>query len=443
MTTFPFKDSDAVFAWLMGFVNVEKGQKTEFKLDRMRSLCGSLGHPERSSPVIHVAGSKGKGSVSMMIARILEAAGLRTGLYTSPHLLRWKERMTLAGEEMDEEPILESVGRLFPLVEGKLPEDFVGEELPTYFELTTLVAFEAFALSRCQAAVIETGLGGRLDSTNVVDSAASVIMPIELEHTEWLGDSIEKIAFEKAGIIKPGKPCVLSSQKPEARAVFESACAGRGSELIDVAQHATIRSVALDRKGTTASIALPGCGALENEGLYRVPLVGSVQAENMAIAMLAARVLLPGLDPETARKGLNRASLPARFQVLDLEPPVVLDGAHTPASIRLCVESFSRLFPGDADLVFACAYDKKHEEMAAMLKGKFRKVTITRPGTFKQSEPLCVAESFGLARGECVLVEDTKEALSLAREDAATGGRALLVTGSFYLCAEAIAFFGE
>ena len=432
-----FASSEDVFDYVMGFVNVEKGQKTEFKLDRMRDLCARLGNPEAGWPCIHVAGSKGKGSVSAMASRILEAHGLRTGLYTSPHLLRWKERISLAGDEMDEEILVESMEELLPLVDGKSATEFVGGELPTYFELTTLVGFLAFRKAGCQAAVIETGLGGRLDSTNVVPSLASVITPIELEHTEWLGDTIAKIAFEKAGIIKPGRPCFVSRQKPEAMKVFVETCKERGSPLVAVEDAARIGRIELSRSGTEAVMAFPGMGAFDTRRSYRTPLVGSVQAENMALAILAARALAPDLSPAEAAFGLSRSRLPARFEVLDLEPPVVLDGAHTPASMRLCLESFDRIFPGPADLVFACAHDKNHAEMAAILEGRFRSVTITRPGTFKQSDPARVAESFGLAEGACSLVEDTKEALLSARDHARKDGLPLLIAGSFYLCSEA------
>ena len=442
MTQPRFTNSDEVFDYLMGFVNVEKGQKTEFKLDRMRNLCAQLGRPESAYRAIHVAGSKGKGSVSAMTASILGASGLRTGLYTSPHLLRWKERMSLAEGEMPEELILEAMASLLPLVEGKGHEAFVGGELPTYFELTTLVAFQAFRLAGCEAAVIETGLGGRLDSTNVVDSVASVIMPIELEHTEWLGDTIAKIAYEKAGIIKSGKTCVVSSQRPEAFEVFAATCAERGSPLWDVRKKARIHESTVDRGGTEALLSFDLPGPLAVPRRYRSPLVGSVQAENMAIAILAASILEPELEAETVARGLARARLPARFEILDLEPPVILDGAHTPASIRLCLESFTRLFPGPADLVFACAQDKKHEEMAAILKASFASITITRPGTFKQSKPDEVARSFGLEAGACALIPDTEEALLEARKAAKASGRPLLVAGSFYLCSEAARLFG-
>lgn len=437
METRQFRTTDEVFEYLLGFVNVEKGQKTEFKLDRMRELSDALGRPERAYPSIHVAGSKGKGSVSVMTARILEAAGRKCGLYTSPHLLRWKERISLAGTEMDEDLILRAMAEVLPLVDGLPPEAFHGGELPTYFELTTLVGFLAFRLAGCDAAVIETGLGGRLDSTNIVDSAATIITPIELEHTEWLGDSLAKIAYEKAGIIKPGKPCFLASQPPEAQEVFVTACRERQSPLFPVAEAARIELVGLDRKGTEARIALQGPGPLSEALVYRSPMVASVQAENMALALLAARALVPDLDPATARAGLARASLPARFQILATEPPIVLDGAHTPNSIRICLESFNRLFPGPADLLFACAHDKHHAQMAGILKDRFQEVTITRPGRFKPSEPEAVATSFGLRDGRCRLIDDTAEALAQARGAARAGARPLLVAGSFYLCSEA------
>lgn len=437
MATRRFQDSDEVFDFLMGYVNVEKGQKTEFKLDRMRQLCSALDDPQDAQPCYHVAGSKGKGSVSTMLSRILEASGRRAGLYTSPHLLRWKERISLAGDEMPEEIILEAAERVLPLVEGRPADWFEGGELPTYFELTTLVGFEAFRLAGCSRTVIETGLGGRLDSTNVVASRASLITPIELEHTEWLGDTIAQIAFEKAGIIKPGKPCYLSRQKPEALEVFERVSAERGSPLRRVELLARIEAVEVGRRGTKARISLPGSPAFAEPRAYACPLVGSVQAENMALALLCAAESEPGLEPEAAALGLARASLPARFELLPLDPPVVLDGAHTPASIALALESFSALFPGPKVLLFACAHDKKHEEMARILAGSFDDILVTKPGTFKQSEPHAVHGSFAALYPRSRLVEDTTEAVIAAREAAKARGAALLVAGSFYLCSEA------
>lgn len=435
-----FSGSEEIFDYYMSFVNVEKGDHTEFKLDRMRELCAALGHPENAEPSVHVAGSKGKGSVSTMTARILEAAGHRVGLYTSPHLLRWKERMSLAGDEMPEKFIIEGAEKILPLVEGKEDADFAGGQKPTYFELTTLNAFLAFRYAGCDRMVAEVGMGGRLDSTNVISPMASIITPIELEHTEWLGDTIAKIAGEKAGIIKPGVPVFISRQKAEAHEVFVRTAAERGSQLFDAAKLVEIRDLEVDRKGTSAVLRFaPEAGLPWSEDeSFRVPLVGEVQAENMALALLAAAHVEPGLTPETARRGLAKASLPARFQILNLEPPVVLDGAHTPLSTQLCLDSFSRIF-GDspAVLLFACAHDKKHAEMASILKSRFNHIIVTKPGSFKKSDPELVAASFGLKEGGCKLIEDTRTAVSAARDLAEKLGEPLLIAGSFYLCSEA------
>jgi dihydrofolate synthase/folylpolyglutamate synthase len=431
-----FSDTDELYEYLLRFVNVEKGQKTEFKLDRMSEIAAELGHPEESIPAIHVAGSKGKGSVSTMIARILEASGERVGLYTSPHILRWKERISLAGDEMPEQTILTAMASLLPLIEGRNAGDFAGGELPTFFELTTLVAFETFRLAGCTSSVIETGLGGRLDSTNIVPSLASVITPIELEHCEWLGDSIPVIAREKAGIIKKGRPVCVSHQKAEALEVFRRVAAEQGSPLLECEKLVGIKNVRIDRNGTSADFGFPGGAAWKGSERLSVPLIGAIQSENMALAILASSLLLPDLDPETAGRGLARATLPARFQIVANNPAIVLDGAHTPNSVALALDAFEGLFPGPKALLFACAHDKKHAEMAEILASRFSDITITAPGSFKQSDPSAVHASFRARNSRAELVADPGEALARARDKAKPRGMPILVTGSFYLCAE-------
>ncbi|HUX36711.1 MAG TPA: folylpolyglutamate synthase/dihydrofolate synthase family protein [Rectinemataceae bacterium] len=436
-----FADSEEVYAWLLGFVNVEKGQATVFKLDRMRALAQALGSPEGRYRCVHIAGSKGKGSVSTMIARILAAAGHRVGLYTSPHLLHWKERIALADAEIEDAIIAEAAARLRRLVEGKVAADFPGDELPTYFELSTLVAFETFRLAGCDIAVIETGLGGRLDSTNIVEPELSVITPLELEHTEWLGDSIEKIAFEKAGIIKTGKPVCISAQLPAARAVLEKTASERGSRLYDAATLVRIEDCRVGRRGTWARLSFEGSWPFGRSLDLSTPLVGKVQARNMGQAILAAALVEPGLDAEAVRSGLARVRLPARFELISEEPPVVLDGAHTPASVSLALATFEDLFPGPKLLLFACAIDKHHAEMAGILGGHFDDVIVTRPGSFKTSDPEAVFASFSAVEPRTRLIEDPLRAFDAALEKARNEGMALLVTGSFYLCAEAAARF--
>jgi dihydrofolate synthase/folylpolyglutamate synthase len=435
-----FSGTDELYSFLLDFVNVERGQKTVFMLDRMRALCAGLGDPQSAYRTVHIAGSKGKGSVAVMVARILEASGRRVGLYTSPHLLRWKERMSLAGDEMGEGPILAAAAEVLSIVEGKQPSDFPGDELPTFFELTTLIAFCAFRLVGCDRAVVETGLGGRLDSTNVMDSRASVITPIELEHSELLGGTIGQIAAEKAGIIKPGKPCYLSQQVPEARAVFVRTCAERGSPLREVGALAQARGVTVSAAGTQARISFEAGSPLSERfptGIEaRTPMIGAIQAENMTLALLAAAETEQDLGAEAAALGMAKAFLPARFQVLSLDPPVVLDGAHTPNSVHLALMSFEMLFPGPKALLFACAEDKMHGPMAAALGPRFDRITITRPGTFKKTDLTALAASFRAAGARFRLAEDHAEAIKQAREEAAAFGLPLLVTGSFYLCSE-------
>jgi dihydrofolate synthase / folylpolyglutamate synthase len=433
-------DSDAVYSRLLRYVNVERGQKTVFKLDRMLELCSLLGNPQDAYRSIHVAGSKGKGSVSIMIARILEAGGRRVGLYTSPHILRWKERITLAGDEMPEEVLVSAAEEALSLLEGKSPADFPGDELPTYFELTTLIAFCAFRRIGCEDAVIETGLGGRLDSTNVVFPAASVITPIELEHTEWLGDTIPKIAAEKAGIIKAGRPCFISRQKPEAARIFVERSRELQSLLRETPRLVSVSELAIDPAGTRARIAFKGDSPLKNRfpsGVeVHTPMIGRIQSENMALALLAAGELDKGIGAVAAMQGLSKASLPARFEVVSLDPPIVLDGAHTPDSIRLSLESFNSLFCGPAILLFACAEDKKSDDMAAILAPRFDRIILTRPGSFKKGDLPAVERGFTAAGAAYRAIEDYQAAITLAIKESQELARPLLIAGSFYLCAE-------
>lgn len=445
-----FSSSDDVFDYLLKYVNVEKGQNTEFKLDRMQYLADRLGNPQNGRRTIHVAGSKGKGSVSTMCANILSAAGFRTGLYTSPHIIRWKERISFAGMEMPEKTLISAMEEVLPLVEGKDPGFFPGDELPTYFELSTLVAFCAFRASGCAIQVIETGLGGRLDSTNIVDPDVSVITPIELEHTQFLGDTLGKIAFEKAGIIKQGKPVCLSRQKDEALRVFKAKVAETGSAFFRIGIDADTKDVLVSTDGT--SCRLVGMEAsrsrlaaiLPDSGLnVRCPMIGAIQAQNMGLAAMAAACALPGLSLDAIREGLASSMLPARFELMRTDPQVVLDGAHTPESVRLALDTVSLIHPGPKVLLFACAYDKRHEEMAQILAPFFDAIIVTKPGNFKISDPKTVWESFRALRPDTLLEEDTHAALVKAISEAGARGAMLLVTGSFYLCAEAKIFLNS
>jgi dihydrofolate synthase/folylpolyglutamate synthase len=438
-----FDSSEDIYDFLSGYINVEKGQATVFKLDRMRALASALGNPQRGRLCIHVAGSKGKGSVSTMCARILAETGLKVGIYTSPHILRWKERIALADREMPEAVLIAAAQEILPLVEGLGPDSFPGGELPTFFELSTLIAFCAFRSSACEAQVIEVGLGGRLDSTNIVDPDVSVITTIELEHTQFLGNSLAKIAFEKAGIMKPGKPVCVSGQNPEAMAVFDKRAGELNCPVFKLGTHAQALDTRVDIAGTSCRIDCPpsSTSALKNilppGGLsVATGIIGEIQGQNMALAALACATALPRLEARAITGGLKRAGIPARFELVAHQPPIILDGAHTPESIHLCLETVKNLFPGPRVLLFACAQDKRHREMAAQLAPHFDTIIVTKPGSFKVSDPESVHRSFLDSGYPAHLLEDTQAAIRGAVDAAKERGAMVLVAGSFYLCAE-------
>jgi dihydrofolate synthase/folylpolyglutamate synthase len=438
-----FSSTEAIFEYLMRFVNVEKGQATVFKLDRMQALAKALGDPQDSMASIHVAGSKGKGSVSTMCARILQAHGRRTGLYTSPHILRWKERITLAGDEIPESALIAQMDKIVGLVEGKGPGDYPGDEEPTFFELTTLLAFLVFRSLGCDSQVVETGLGGRLDSTNILRSDISVITPIELEHTQFLGTTIPAIAFEKAGIMKSGKPVFIADQRPEAMEVFRRRAEDLGCPLYVLGEQVEITETRVGKEGTECLLcARPGASSalaalLPPQGhIVRTPMPGLIQAKNMALAALAAAEFTT-LDLAAVTAGLSKAVLPARFEIVFRDQPIVLDGAHTPESSRLALATMESLFPGPKILLFACAQDKKHAEIAKILAPRFETILVTRPGSFKASDPEQAWSSFKAEAPAAELITDTRTAIAKACALAAEKRQPLLMTGSFYLCAEA------
>ena len=442
-----FTSIDEVYAFVMGFVNVEKGQATEFKLDRMRWMAERLDNPHLGRVTVHVAGSKGKGSVATLIARAIQASGTRTGLYTSPHILSWKERMTEAGDEIPDEIILSAAEEVFALTAGKRPDDFPGSELPTYFELTTLIAFCAFRRADFRAQVIEVGLGGRLDSTNIVASDVAAITPIELEHTQFLGSTIPLIAGEKAGIIKPRVPVCALQPKIEALEVIQARATALHAPLYVVGKDVSLRDILVNLEGTAVTLQATNLSSRgDSAALQRLfggttlkvstDLVGSVYAGNMALATLALAQVPLNIRAEHILRGFRSTRIPARFEIIARSPLLVLDGAHTPESIRGVLTTFLELAPGPRHLLFACAHDKRHEEMARLLAPHFEEITVTRPGSFKQSDPIAVFQSFSTLKAECALVENTKMAIERAARIAREERASLLVTGSFYLCAE-------
>jgi len=445
-----FSSSGEIFDWLSSFINFEKGHSISksYRLDRSQVLARLAGNPERCAPAIHVAGSKGKGSVVAMAASVLEAAGMRVARYMSPHVSDFRERVSLGNSFFAEDVYLAAACELRELVEEKLPEggghlfDPATEEgeLPTYFELLTLFYFMCARTAACDVLVVETGMGGRLDATNILDPLVSVITLIELEHTEWLGDTIAAIAGEKAGIIKPSRPVILSRQTDEALAVFRARASERESPLHYFPDIASVKDIRLHRGGTDFSLLLGGkspAGAARAMELS-IPIPGEVQAENAGLAVAAIRTAFPDIGDEAVRRGLESVKINARFEKVASDPPFIIDGAHTPESVALCADTFCSLYGEGGVLLFSCAADKNVAEMARVLLPRFSQIVITRPGSVRPGSAEGIFRAFGAEEsGKAILVPDTAEAVRRALTLGRERGLAVLCVGSFYLAADA------
>ena len=434
-----FRDLDSGFRWLESFTNLETIRASRdrqlYRLDRMLYLLDRYGNPHRSFPTVHVAGSKGKGSTATLIASALLESGHRTGLYTSPHVSSYSERILVDGRPADEGLLLRLMGSIRETVDAIPAGTLPVSPTPTTFELLTLLGFLVFRDSGCTAAVIEVGIGGRLDATNVIDPMASVITPIELEHTEILGDTLAEIAREKCGIIKDGIPVVSAAQRPEARAELARIAALRHAPIAFLDDVAEVTDVSVSARGTSFVVRAWG-----RETRLSLGLVGRFQAENAALALLALRALDRGPGEEAIQRGFARAVLPGRMEFMRTAsgpPPwtVVLDGAHTPASVARAAQGFLEVFPAGGVLLFGSVSGKRTEEMAEILSPLFRSIVISRPNPFKESDPYQVFKAFGRRHASCRLETEPEAALRAACESAGPGVP-ILVTGSFYMISE-------
>jgi dihydrofolate synthase/folylpolyglutamate synthase len=457
-----FLTSGEVFSWLSQFINLERGQKPRsFRLDRMKFLTELAGHPQRNAPSIHIAGSKGKGSVTGMITAILTSAGFRTARYMSPHVIDIRERICLGDSYFDETVYCAAGNELRNLTEQlsvikQLPAAALFDPStpdgcePTFWELLTLLFFLCAKHGNCDIMVVETGMGGRLDSTNILDPIVSVITLIELEHTNFLGNTITEVAGEKAGIIKHGKPLVLAKQSEEALEVFRKKAQEKDSPLLYFPEIAELSGIKVHSGGTDFTLNIPA----HIQGNFSIPIPGKVQAENAALAITAVKTAFPQIDYKTINRGLANLSLPARFEKIRCQVPFIIDGAHTPESLTLCIETFCSLYGEGGILVFGCAADKDAAAMAKIAAPHFTKIIITTPGTFKLSNPALVYEAFTALTGKekTLLVLDTQEAvrqavnfsrekLTQSEERGKEKYLPILGTGSFYLVSEIRNFF--
>ncbi|MCA2001156.1 MAG: bifunctional folylpolyglutamate synthase/dihydrofolate synthase [Chloroflexi bacterium] len=398
--------------------------KADFNLDRMFALMQALGNPQNRYPIIHVAGTKGKGSTSALCASALQAAGYRTGLYISPHLEDYVERIQINGVPISHERLVELVEEVKPYV--------ARIEKLTTFEITTALAFLAFAQSGVGAAVFEVGLGGRLDATNVVAPKVSVITSLSYDHMATLGNTLTLIAGEKAGIIKEGAPVVSSPQKEEALIVLERVAKQKNAAFTLVGRDVTFQPREASLDGQSLTISSPSF-TIE----ARIPLLGSHQLENAATACAALKASGLPLTDEQLKKGFSEVRWPARFEVARRDPPVIFDSAHNQDSFEKLRETLDFYFAGKkVYLIFGASEDKNVPGMLAELKPKIKKIIITRANHPRalETERICLlAEQAGI---EFEVVAPVSGALARALELSALDGEIVLSAGSMFVTAE-------
>jgi dihydrofolate synthase/folylpolyglutamate synthase len=378
----------------------------KFGLERMQTLLAALGHPERGKRFVHIAGTNGKGSTSAIIASVLREAGCSTGLYTSPHLVSPVERIQINGSPVTEEEFAAA----FEEVHAVAAE----EDHPSYFETVTAMALLLFA-RRCDISVIEVGLGGRLDATNVITPELCVITPVSFDHEAFLGNTIEAIASEKAGILKPGVPAVIAPQWPAAEAVILKAA----SQVIPIP--------ALEGLAVTAEHST----FLSNGTRFLCPLAGRHQIENAQTALAACRAL--GISDAVIARGMARTSWPGRLEIIQRQPAFILDGAHNPSGAAALAAHIREFYSQNPVwLVYGAMRDKAIEEVTAQLFPLADKLIVTAPNFPRALRPQAILDMH--PHPNAVIAETLAQARSLAQ--AAPPNAAVFFTGSLFLVGE-------
>lgn len=450
-------DYDEAIAFWNARVDFERktAKPSDLKLEWMSDLLARLDNPQDQLAIVHIAGSKGKGSTAAMFASVGHAAGLRTGLYTSPHLVDVSERIQIDGRAISRDDIARLLTEMRPAIESLEAEGYQ----PSFFEIATAMAYLHFAQQKVQLAVIEVGLGGRFDATNVCTPLLSVITSISYEHTAILGDTLDQIAFEKAGIIKLGRPVVCGVTAQEARHVIERIAEERWSPLLQLgrqfdyrhfAGHPTEASpfvacpildffVHSERSRVLPAVLQPALNEPRRTD-YALALLGSHQAANASLVVMGSRVLNSLGVPiqETAiQTGLATTRWPARMEVFPGRPLIALDCAHNVASAQSLAQTIRESFPGGwRVLLFASSNDKDVAGILRILADHFDRFIFTRFANSPRSlAPETIAEVMQSIRpnADVATVGDSKAALALARTDTSA---TIVIAGSVYLAGE-------
>jgi len=446
----------------------------KFDLAHMRVLLGALNHPERKFPSVLIAGTNGKGSTAATLASILQASGLRTGLYTSPHLVRINERVRINGGEISNDDFAllhgvvdRSAERL--VEEGELPWH------PSFFEMLTAIAFEYFAQNKVEIAVLEVGMGGRLDATNVIEPRVSVITDISLDHQKFLGDTVAEIAREKAGIIRPSGVVVTLPQQPQANDVIGNTILELGAQAVSAVPYVPpvspgsaqyfvqgstekplIAEVAEESAEDTENTASRPGGYISRyplqvmgkQILVETSLIGRHQLRNVALAIAAAEVLSHqgfAITSETIERGIRETRWPGRFQVIPAEggsPQYIFDVAHNPAGAWALRSALSTCYEDrPLTFVFGAMRDKAIAEMAEILFPLAVRVIATRADNPRSAMPDEIREAAARTSTDIVDAVDVASALARARSLAGPQG-VVVITGSIYIVGEAMRVLG-
>ena len=409
-----------------------QASSAKFNLENISVLARHLGHPENKYPSVHIAGTNGKGSTAAFLEAMLREAGYRTGLYTSPHLERINERIRVEGRDIPDEAFAGVFSRIHELIE-KLLADGTLRAHPTFFECVTAIAFLYFAEARVDFAVFETGLGGRLDSTNIVTPQVSVITRVDFDHENFLGHSLREIATEKAGIIKPTVPVVMAEQSAEVRDVLATRARELQAPIVEPAQAYTIESVQMEDGRVRAVVREHGAEKSLN---IASPLAGRFQLQNALNAVAAAHVLKSQgyrLSDGVIELGVATAVWPGRIERVRSCPDIYLDGAHNPSSARELDAFLAENFAGRrVIMVFGALRDKAVDEIAGILFPRAAHVIFTEPATSRAISAAQLAEIAGHYAASSEIVPDADLALDAAFAKAQPDD-AIFITGSLYL----------
>ena len=398
-------------------------------LERISALCEKLGNPEKKLRFVHVAGTNGKGSFCSMLDSVLRAAGYKVGLYTSPYIREFNERMRVDGKNIDNDVLADITTRVRPIADSMTDK-------PTEFELITAIAFQYFYEAGCDVVVLEAGMGGRLDSTNVIrDPLLSVITGIALDHVDYLGDTVEKIAAEKAGIIKDNAPILYGGEDMAAHAVIKGAADARGSKFYDI-DYSEIENLSSDLSGTSYDFG--------DHKDIKIKLLGLYQPKNSALVLRAIDILRNrGLNiPENAvKEGLIAAKWQARFEIISHDPLVIFDGAHNPQGIESATLSIKHYFKNEKIYVLTGVLrDKDHKYIASKLSEIAERAFTLTPDS---PRALSAEDYAGELRDEGVKAmsyPSIEAALSAAKSEARKNGKPLVCLGSLYTYQDVIKY---